>query len=141
MKRLCADLKVLGRGDLRTLLKWRLKMRAKWRERAEAQQVAREGAPAADGEGGPTAEEEEDSAALAELEALAAAAGAREKSAVRKAKLRLSKQKERLALKMELPGDRYGAAQGWRRAGGIAVWRSGWRARCSAQHWFFSRFP
>mmetsp|Transcript_20527 Transcript_20527/g.62605 ORF Transcript_20527/g.62605 Transcript_20527/m.62605 type:complete len:970 (-) Transcript_20527:306-3215(-) len=97
----CNDLRVLGKTDLRKLLTWRQKMLALQAKAGRASEEIEE-------EGG---EEEEDSEAEAEREEaeiseLQRMADQRAKGAKRRAADARAKLRERLALKMEHPGDR-----------------------------------
>ena len=103
----CIDLKLLGKKDFRMLLTWRLKAAEKWRKAEAAAQ--RESDDDDDDASEMDEEEAEEAAAkveegeLTELERLAAQ---RAKVLKRKEAEKRRRMKERLALKMEHPGDR-----------------------------------
>jgi AdoMet-dependent rRNA methyltransferase SPB1 len=98
----CADLKLLGKGDFRKLLQWRLKVADEWRRH----QLSDRGAVEDEAKRAGGARGDEDEARDHEIEELQRKAAARLKSAKRKEAEKRAKIKERLALKMEHPGDR-----------------------------------
>ncbi|KNC80175.1 hypothetical protein SARC_07454 [Sphaeroforma arctica JP610] len=111
------DLKVLGKKDLKLLLKWRTQMRKVWRDEHPDAPVPgqtvditedADDADAADDDGVEMTTEEAETLEIEDMIAEAKESEKRDTKAKRRKTHRLeAKQKERLALHMDLPGDTF----------------------------------
>ena len=95
---------MLGKREFRLLLAWRLKMAEVWKKASSSQGGEAEGEEK-DGEGEEGSDDEADRQEM-EISELERLQHQRLKGAKRKAAEKRAKLKERLALKMEHPGDR-----------------------------------